>query len=174
MYKALVLIAAVLLTSCSRVDVSSYAEETPGLELREYFAGHVKAWGMFQDRSGKVIKRFTVDIHGHVEGDTLTLDEDFLYSDGSTQKRIWTLTAGPAGSWTGTAGDVVGQAEGRVMGNALHWQYVLRLPVDGTEYDVHLDDWMYLIDPETMVNRSFMSKFGVELGQVTLFFRKQR
>ena len=174
MYKALMLIATLLLTSCSRVDVASYANETPRLDLREYFAGHVKAWGMFQDRKGQVVKRFTVDINGTVKGDTLTLDEDFLYSDGTTQKRIWTLTAGPHGTWSGTAADVIGTAEGRVVGNSLHWQYVLRLPVDDSEYDMHMDDWMYLIDQDTLVNRTSMSKFGVEFGEVTLFFRKAR
>jgi hypothetical protein len=60
-----------------------------------------------------------------------------------------------------------------VAGNALRWRYVLSLPVDDKVYDVHLDDWMYLIDENTLANRSFMSKFGVEVGQVTLFFRKR-
>jgi hypothetical protein len=60
-----------------------------------------------------------------------------------------------------------------VAGNALRWRYVLSLPVDDKVYDVHLDDWMYLIDEHTLANRSFMSKFGVEVGQVTLFFRKR-
>jgi hypothetical protein len=45
--------------------------------------------------------------------------------------------------------------------------------VDGKVYEVHLDDWMYLLDEHTMANRSLMSKFGLEVGQVTLFFRKQ-
>lgn len=60
-----------------------------------------------------------------------------------------------------------------MSGNSFHWRYVLRLPVDGTEYDVSLDDWMYLIDKQTMANRSSMTKLGVEVGQITLFFRKQ-
>jgi hypothetical protein len=77
------------------------------------------------------------------------------------------------GHWRGTAADVVGEAVGEVAGNALRWRYVLSLPVDDKVYDVHLDDWMYLIDENTLANRSFMSKFGVEVGQVTLFFRKR-
>ena len=67
---------------------------------------------------------------------------------------------------------MVGEAYGEVSGNSFHWNYVLRLPVDGTEYDVSLDDWMYLIDEKTMANRSSMTKLGVEVGQITLFFRK--
>ena len=55
----------------------------------------------------------------------------------------------------------------------LRWRYRLNLEVDGSTWEVSLDDWMYLMDEDTLINRSSMSKFGVELGQVTLFFRRQ-
>lgn len=59
------------------------------LDLPTYFSGPVQAWGMFQDRSGEVIKRFHVDIQSRREGDKLILDERFLYSDGTRQRRVW-------------------------------------------------------------------------------------
>jgi hypothetical protein len=173
MLKPLLLSLCLILTSCSRVDVQTYAEQTPRLELREFFSGRVEGWGMFQKRSGEVVKRFHVVIDGRMDGENLILDEAFSFSDGSKQSRVWTLTPGEQGRWSGTAGDVVGQASGAVAGNTLHWRYVLSLPVDGRVFDVHLDDWMYLLDEKTMANRSFMSKFGIEVGQITLFFRKQ-
>lgn len=171
--KRLLLVFCVFLASCTNVEVGHYANEEPKLDLRQYFNGRVDAWGMFQKRSGEVIKRFHVAIDGRLEGDNLILDEHFTYSDGTTQNRIWTLRPDGPGRWRGTAGDVVGEASGEVSGNALRWRYVLSLPVDGTVYQVHLDDWMYLIDEKTLANRSFMSKWGFELGQVTLFMRKQ-
>lgn len=67
----------------------------------------------------------------------------------------------------------MGEALGEVSGNAFRRGYVLSLPVDGKVYDIRLDDWMYLIDENTMANRAFMTKFGFEVGQITLFFRKQ-
>jgi hypothetical protein len=60
-----------------------------------------------------------------------------------------------------------------LAGNALHWTYTLRLPVDGTVYEVQFDDWMWLMDERTLINRSVMRKFGFDLGEVTLFFRKR-
>lgn len=173
MLKICLLLLCLGLASCSRVDVQTYSHETPKLELREFFEGRVEAWGMFQKRSGEVTKRFHVEINGHSEGDRLILDESFTYSDGTKQKRVWTLSPDGPGLWRGTAGDVVGEARGEVAGNALRWSYVQNLPVDGKEYQVQFDDWMYLLDKNTMANRSFMSKFGMEVGQVTLFFRKQ-
>lgn len=173
MLKKLLLPLCLLLASCGQIEVEHYRDEQPQLDLREYFAGRVEAWGMFQKRSGEVIRRFHVVINGSLDGDRLILDEDFTYSDGSTQKRVWTLHPDGPGRWRGTADDVVGEARGEVAGNALRWRYVLSLPVDDKVYQVDFDDWMYLIDERTMANRSFMTKFGFELGQVTLFFRKE-
>lgn len=172
MLKVWIILLCLGLASCSGVDVRNYSQEKPTLELREFFEGRVEAWGIFQKRSGQVAKRFHVVINGHSEGDKLILDESFTYSDGTKQKRVWTLTPDGPGQWRGTAGDVVGEARGEVAGNTLRWKYVLRLPVDGEVYDVELDDWMYLMDDKTLINRSYMSKFGVEVGQITLFFRK--
>lgn len=168
----LILLTSLMLVSCGQVPVEHYANEKPVLDLPTYFSDPVQAWGMFQDRSGEVIKRFHVDIQSRREGDKLILDERFLYSDGPRQRRVWTLTPDGPGRWLGTADDVVGQAVGEVAGNALRWRYHLNLPVDDTTYVVYFDDWMYLMDDDTMINRSVMSKFGIELGQVTLFFRR--
>lgn len=167
-----ILLGCLLLSSCGQVPVERYAGETPALDLPSFFSGPVQAWGMFQNRSGEVIKRFHVDIDSRREGERLILDERFLYSDGTRQRRVWTLTPNGPKRWTGTADDVVGEAIGEVAGNALRWRYQLNLPVDDSTYVVHFDDWMYLMDDDTMINRSSMSKFGVELGQVTLFFRR--
>lgn len=173
MRRLILLCCCILLTSCGGVAVDEYAAEQPALDLKEFFSRPVQAWGIFQDRSGKVIKRFHVDINSRQEGNRLILDERFVYSDGSTQQRIWTLRPDGKNRWRGTADDVVGDAIGELAGNALRWRYELNLPVDGKTYLVTFDDWMYLMDENTLINRSSMLKFGVELGQVTLFFRRQ-
>jgi hypothetical protein len=161
------------LTSCGNVNVDRYADQQPQLDLEQFFSKPVKAWGIYQKRSGEVIKRFEVNISSRHEGERLILDERFLYSDGTRQQRVWTLTPDGPGRWRGRADDVVGEAQGEVAGNALRWRYELNLPVDGSTYVVSFDDWMYLMDEDTLINRSSMSKLGVELGQVTLFFRRQ-
>lgn len=171
--KLIVLACCLLLGSCARVAVEDYAAERPVLDLAGYFSRPVEAWGMFQDRSGKVIKRFHVRIDSRREAESLILDERFVYSDGTRQRRVWTLVPDGPGRWRGRADDVLGEARGELAGNALRWRYTLLLPVDGSTYEVSFDDWMYLMDEDTLINRSFMSKWGVELGQVTLFFRRQ-
>ncbi|WP_460090955.1 DUF3833 domain-containing protein [Pseudomonas sp. S2_E02] len=169
----LLLTLALSVASCGSVDVARYAEQQPALDLQRFFSQPVKAWGMFQKRSGEVAKRFQVNIVSRREGNNLILDERFLYSDGTRQRRVWTLTPEGQGRWSGRAADVVGVAEGQVAGNTLHWRYRLNLPVDDSTYEMSMDDWMYLMDEDTLINRTSMSKFGVEVGQVTLFFRRQ-
>ncbi|MEH6563779.1 MAG: DUF3833 domain-containing protein [Halopseudomonas sp.] len=168
----LILLLCCTLAACASSDVEQYAAEQPQLSLQDYLNGDLEAWGMFQGRSGKVIKRFHVKMQGTWDGDTGTLDEQFTYSDGTTERRIWTLTRQSDGSWQGTAADVEGIAQGRVAGNAFHWRYRLRLPVDGRTWLVDLDDRMYLIDDKVMLNRAVMSKWGITLGSITLNFYK--
>jgi hypothetical protein len=162
-----------MLSACSTTDMALYAKEKPVLDMQEYFNGTVDAWGMFQNRKGEVVKRFNVVIQCSWQGDVGTLDEDFIYSDGIKQKRVWTLKKQPNGQYIGTADDVVGEAVGIISGNALNWKYVLALPVDGKVYNVNFDDWMILMDDKVMLNRAVMSKFGFKLGEVTLSFRKR-
>lgn len=164
----------VLLAACgTTVEPSRYAAEKPELDIARYFNGTVDAWGMFTDRSGAVVRRFTVVINSQWTGDTGTLDEDFTYSDGTRQKRVWTIRKTGPGRYTGTAADVVGEATGIAVGNALRWTYVLALAVDGKVYNVDFDDWMILVDERVMLNRAVMSKFGFRLGDVTLSFTKR-
>ncbi|MYZ51757.1 DUF3833 domain-containing protein [Malikia spinosa] len=161
-----------ILTGCAGPQVTDYAAEQPALDLRRYFDGPIEAHGMFQDRGGAVVKRFTVRMEGRWEGEQGVLDEHFLYSDGTRERRIWRLTHHGNGRYTGRADDVVGEANGQVAGNAFRWAYTLKLPVDGKTYEVQFDDWMYLIDQQVMLNRATMSKFGLRLGEVTLSFYK--
>ncbi|MCR6667269.1 MAG: DUF3833 domain-containing protein [Methyloversatilis sp.] len=160
------------LAGCGGVPVEKYAAQKPVLDLKQYFNGPVTGWGMFQDRSGEVIKRFAVRIDARWQGDTGTLDERFEWSDGTQSRRVWTIRHLGDGRYSGRADDVVGEATGEASGNALRWRYVLALPVDDKVYNVDFDDWMYLIDDKVMLNRSAMSKFGVHLGEVTLSFTR--
>jgi hypothetical protein len=172
-WMALGLLSAVgWLAGCATQNLDGYANEKPALDLRSYFNGPLVAHGMFQDRGGQVLRRFVVQMEGRWEGDQGVLDERFTYSDGRTERRVWRLTRHADGRYTGTADDVVGEANGQVSGNTLRWNYTLRLPVDGKVYEVQFDDWMYQMDDRVMLNRATMSKFGFRLGEVTLSFTK--
>lgn len=168
-----ILISGLLVSGCS-TTVEEYQGESPKLDMKSYFSGPLEAWGMFQNRSGKVVKRFHVQMHGKWQDNQGVLDEHFTYADGTKQRRIWTLTKLDQNRYSGTADDVVGQAQGVAYGNALFWTYTMALEVDGKVYHVDFDDWMYMIDQNTVINRSVMKKLGFTLGEVTLVFKRLR
>ncbi len=171
--KLLTAATALLLTACNSSPVTQYAATTPQLDLKQYFNGDIEAWGQFQDRSGKLVKRFYVSINGSWQGNKGVLDERFIYDDGTKQQRIWYLEDLGNGQYTGRADDVIGIAKGNSSGSVLNWHYTLALPVNGKTYHVQFDDWMFLHDQQTLVNRAVMSKFGFKLGEVTLFFKRK-
>lgn len=165
--------ALLMLAACASAPTpADYAAETPRLDLRRYFNGPLTAQGLFTDRAGKVVRRFSVNMTGTWSGNQGVLEEDFTYSDGKKERRVWRLTDLGNGRYSGRADDVVGEAVGQAAGNALNWRYTLALPVEGRVWEVQFDDWMFLMDDRVMLNKAVMSKFGIRLGEVTLAFTK--
>ena len=167
------------LSACARRDVSVLADRQPVLDLADFFAGDSVAYGIFEDRFGNLRRQFRVNMTGMVEGDTLTLVEDFLYDDGERADRTWVIRKtgtdeGGIVSYEGSAIDVSGTASGRVAGNALNWEYDVVLEMSGSEVKVHFDDWIYRQDEDVAINRAFISKFGIEIGSVTIVFLRGR
>jgi len=161
-----------LISSCTEHKINYYKNETPKINLNEFFNGKLLAHGIVQDRSGKVINRFKVDIVASWKDDIATLDEKFVYSDGSRSSRIWKLKKIGSNQFEGTAGDVEGIADGETAGNAFYFVYDLNLPVDDSTYVINFEDWMFLMDENTLLSRSYMSKWGFDVGEVTLVMTK--
>lgn len=153
--------------------VDQYKGEGPALTLEQYFNGPVKAWGILQDRSGKVTRRFDIDMVGEWQGDEGTLTEKFSFYDGEIQERVWKIKRLADGSYEGRAGDILDKATGRIEGNAAQWRYVMDLPVDDTTYRITFDDWMFLMNDGVLVNRSYLKKFGFRVAELTIFMQKQ-
>ena len=171
--QVIIVVLALVLSACASVTPQDYAADKPVLDLRQYFNGRVDAWGIVQDRSGKVIKRMTVEMNCTWNGDVGTLDERFTYADGSKETRVWTIRK-DGNRYIGTAADVVGEAKGEAAGNTLRWNYVLDAKrEDGGTVHLDMDDWMWLVDEKTLVNKTAFSKFGIKFGEVTIFFRKR-
>lgn len=173
--KFAVVLAAISLSACGiSVDGEKYLDAGEDLSLFGFFGGEVKGWGIVQDRDGNLLQRFEVDIIGTVDGNQLTLDETFRYSFGDgPETRVWTITEQAPGIYEGSAGDIEGPAEGQTYGNAFFWTYKMDLPVDNSTYRVKFQDWMWAFDGQTVMNRSYIKKFGVTWAEVTLFMQKQ-
>lgn len=171
---ARVMLAAMLLvlTACASISPGDYAAQEPRLQPETFFNGPLRATGVVKNRAGKVIRRFTADIDAYWKDGVGTLDESFQFADGETDTRVWTLTPQGAGRYRATAGDVVGAGQAEVAGNAMFLDYVLRVPFGDGTIDLRIDDRMYLVTPDRLINESLMSKWGFRVGQILLVIER--
>lgn len=169
---AYLIVCLPLLGGCQPMRIEDFEGSTPRLVLEDYFAGETRAWGIFEDRFGNLRREFKVDIAGRWDGRILTLEEDFLYSDGEIDRRVWRIEKLDEHRYLGRADDVVGTAEGVARGKALSWSYDIVLKMGGSDVKVRFNDWLFLQDDDVLINRASVTKFGIEIGTVTLFFRK--
>lgn len=165
-----IVVALIFLRSFIRMRPSDFAESATPLRLEEYFNGRAQAWGMFEDRFGRIRRQFTAETIGRWDGQTLELEQDFTYSDGETLRREWTITRREDGSYNATANDVIGSANGQSSGNALSLRYIVKLSYFGIPLRVNVEDWMFLQPGGVLLNRARVSKWGVTLGRVTLVY----
>ena len=168
------LIVTILLTSCSgnNMKPTDFKDQKPRLIIEEYMSGNIKAWGILQNRSGKVTRQFSADLNGTWDGKQLILDEKFIWNDGEIQTRQWKIDKIDEHNYEGTAGDVVGTAKGYSYGPAVKFEYVLLVPVKGREMKITFDDWIFMQDERVAINRAIMTKFGIKVAELTVMFVK--
>ena len=163
-----------LIAGCSQTDMKEFQNNTPKLDLFSFFEGDTIAYGIFEDRFGNLKRQFRVNINGKVQNQILTLDENFLYDDGEQAKRIWKIEKKIDNAqnitYEGQADDVEGKAFGSISGNTLNWSYDIYLNIKGSNIKVHFNDWIYKQSEDLAINRAYVSKFGINIGSVTLVF----
>ena len=171
----LLIILLFLTTSCSKnsaMKPEDFKDKQPRLIIEEYLSGDVKAWGVLQNRSGKVTRQFSADLNGSWDGKQLILKEKFNWDDGEVQNREWKINKIDEHNYEGTAGDVVGKATGYSYGPAFKFEYVLLVPVKGKELKITFDDWIFKQDDRVAINRATMTKFGFKVAELTVVFVK--
>ena len=174
MKKIITIFILIFLTGCSgnNMKPTDFKNQKPRLIIEEYLSGNVKAWGILQNRSGKVTRQFSADLNGNWDGKQLILDEKFVWNDGEIQKRQWKINKIDNHNYEGTAGDVVGTAKGYSYGPAFKFEYVLLVPVKGREMKITFDDWIFMQDERVAINRATMTKFGIKVAELTVMFFK--
>lgn len=170
------LVGSGVLAGCAGPGLDDYSEMEPELVPQAFFDGELSARGVVKDWSGEVIRTFDADISASWDSQGVgTLDEVFRFDDGEVQTRVWTLTPNSDGSLHADAGDVVEPGTMRWQGNAINMNYLLRVTYgDGEDtIDVSMDDWMYLVTPDTLINETTMTKWGFDVGEIVLVIQKR-
>ncbi|MBR9842815.1 MAG: DUF3833 domain-containing protein [Rhodobacteraceae bacterium] len=151
---------------------SHYAATGPAFDLRKHLSGGMLSEGLIYGPRGHVSSRFVAKMVGSWEGDSGVLTENFTYAgSGQIQARRWSLTLGENGTFTATAPDVIGVAEGEVSGATVRLNYRIKLMEEAGGHVLDVTDWMYLMENEVIMNRSEMRKFGIKVAELIATIR---
>lgn len=55
----------------------------------------------------------------------------------------------------------------------MNWKYQMNVPVGDKKYKISFDDWMYLMDDGSLINKNTFKKFGFKVGSLTLMMHKE-
>ena len=169
----LTLFLTFFLTNCvAGMKPKDFKDQKPRLVIEEFLKGNVKAYGILQNRGGKVTRQFSAELNGKWDGKELILDEKFNWSDGEVQTRQWKIIKKDEHHYEGTASDVVGVAKGVSYGSAFKFEYKLLIPYKDKKIKVKFDDWIFKQDDKIAINRAIVTKFGFKVGELTVFFVK--
>lgn len=170
------LLFVVTLTACSGIDIQQYKNNQPTLILNEFFNGKLTAHGIVKNRSGEVIRYFNVAMTGRWnEQGVGLLDEKFIFDDGEIQYRTWTFSPSNMDNTThyiAKANDTVSPVPVNITGNAFFMDYDLIIDYKGEDLEVNIADKMYLVNDNVIINESVMTKYGIEVGYITLTILK--
>lgn len=150
-----------------------YAAQGPRFDPRQHLNGPLLCEGVIYGPTGRVASRFVADFHAKWDGNVGVVTEQFRYDSGAVQDRQWTFTLGNDGSIKATAPDVIGEGQGRAEGSAVQLNYSLRLTPEAGGHVLAVNDWMYLMENGTIMNRSQFTKFGVKVAELVATMRKK-
>ncbi len=142
--------------------------------LEEFFHGNLVAEGVFTNTRDGSKRGLKVRMRGDWDGRTLTLVEDFVYSDGEKDRKTWRFTKVADGRYTGTREDVLGTADIRQNGNDVLLDYTAKVTTkDGKSYNIRFADVLSLTGPKTVLNTARLTAYWFfEVGNVRLTIRK--
>jgi hypothetical protein len=142
------------------------------LDLLAFLEGETLAQGVFEDRYGRLKRRFSVEMRGRGSGNDFTLDEHFTYDDGIEEFRTWRLRRGAGGRFSGRCAESVGDARGWCTRGMARMDATLRLPMGNRALRLHFADAFYRIGADRAFSRSIVSKWCIRVGTVLMVYQK--
>ena len=167
---------AACVAGCSDpLPVAAFKAVGPALDPITFFNGHVRSWGVLENRAGQPTSIITTDCVGEADGaDGLRLTQRLQVGQDAPTVREWRMRRTGPGRFEATANDMVGTAIGEAAGNAYHWQWTLALQPGNALKNVTMDQWWYLLEDGSVLNRTTIRKLGVIAAEVTEHFAAVR
>ncbi len=170
----LALFATLLIAGCGSVlRPDTFAGTTPAFDPVTFWTGHARSWGVVENRDGSPSAIVTTDCAGTAEGaDGVHLVQHVAVS-GKDSVREWHMRRLDAHHFAATANDMVGEARGEASGRMFHWTWIWATQSGSDLRNVAMEQWMYLADDGTLMNRTVVTKLGIRLAEVSEQFVRE-
>lgn len=146
----------------------------PPFDPVRFFTGHVTSWGVLETPFGAPSSVVLTDCVGRADGpDGLNMTQTLRVGDDPPQTRVWHMRRIAPGQFEATANDMVGTSNGQASGRAFHWRWTLALQPGNSVKNVTMEQWWYLQDDGSMMNRTLIGKASVIVAEVSEHFVPQ-
>jgi hypothetical protein len=145
----------------------AFADTRPTFNPVVFWTGHTSSWGVVENRDGAPTEIITTSTDGTPEGDGGLHMVQHVTTNGKASVRDWHIRRVENNEFEARANDVVGTARGSPSGRTLHWTWTLAAKPGNALYNVRMEQWMYLADNGTLLNRTIVTKLGVRLVEIS-------
>jgi hypothetical protein len=130
------------------------------------FVGRKLGAGVFRvDLTGSE-RRFRARLDGRLQGDRLTVVEDFFYEDGEENRLTWVFDRAGPGRWSGRREDTVGVAEVRELGSEVRLAYLADFRSGDAVTRLGFEDVIYFGADGRVINDAIVTRWGLPVGRV--------
>jgi hypothetical protein len=159
------LLGSLAVAGCARVPPAPEGPRDP-ITLDQAFLGKSIGAGLFRvDLTGSE-RRFTARLDGRLDGDRLTVVEDFFYEDGEQNRLTWSFERAVPGRWTGRREDTVGFAEVVETGESIRLSYLADFRSGGDVTRLGIEDVIYFDADRRVINDAIVTRLGIPVGRV--------
>ena len=168
MSRICVAFSLLLLGGCvAPLKSTAFTATVPVFDPVTFWTGHSASWGVIENLDGAPTSIITTTTDGTAEGEDGLHMVQHVYHDGDDTVRDWHIRRLGHGQFQATANDVIGTAHGSTSGRTLHWSWTLAAKPGNPLFSVTMNQWMYLADNGTLMNRTVISKFGLRLAEIS-------
>lgn len=170
--KLLIIFMTNLLFSCSH-NAEVYKNNSPKLDYKKLFTGKLKAYAVYFDFFGNQSNRFTIESDGKFDkkNNRIDMNQKITYADGDVESGHAYAIFDDKDENHFLYKDHMMLNEGvySQYGNAANVKYDLRVKrKNKSDIVVSCDDWLYMVDEKTGINRIKISKFGIKVGEIVM------
>ena len=141
-------------------------------EFEKFFTGKVVATGymcFFYPKTRK--KKVKVIFKGVFENKKLKLTEEY-FEDNLKTIREWQFEKVDKNKFFGNGKNIINPFELHIKDNFLEMSYKFKTKFKNINFNVHVKDCMYVINENTLLNYTRISKFLIPIAETQLLYEK--